>query len=236
MAFLDKANRDPSEGYNDNNAKSSQTASASGGPFKTTSEGVEVPPPLVKVTRDAFYTSDADEPFEAVALRWDEDGKGLPDEGMFFLSFLLASSNTVAVSLVFTTLPVYLLAYSPSVSQYGCRGALVVISLRRSFGLGWASLNGWNTTLIHVAEEFASLIGHWAPSEAEIEILDPVDWDSNGQYADMIDAVREAGAGNDIRVYRVGREGVKAEYWIVTTEGKGKGAKLVGVKALAVES
>ena len=91
-------------------------------------------------------------------------------------------------------------------------------------------------TLIHVAEEFASLIGHWAPSEAEIEILDPVDWDSNGQYADIIDAVREAGAGNDIRVYRVGREGVKAEYWIVTTEGKGKGVKLVGVKALAVES
>jgi len=91
MAFLDKANRDPSEGYN--NAKSSQTASASGGPFKTTSEGVEVPPPLVKVTRDAFYTSDADEPFEAVALRWDEDGKGLPDEGMLY--FLLASSNTL---------------------------------------------------------------------------------------------------------------------------------------------
>lgn len=85
-------------------------------------------------------------------------------------------------------------------------------------------------------EEFATLIDHWAPGEAEIEILDPVDWDRNGQYGDILDAVREAGQGNDVRVYRVGRGGVKAEYWVVTTEGKGKEAKLVGVKALAVES
>jgi hypothetical protein len=66
--------------------------------------------------------------------------------------------------------------------------------------------------------------------------LDPVDWDTTGQYKEIIDAVREAGAGNDVRVYRVGRGDVRAEYWVVTTEGKGKGAKLVGVKALAVES
>jgi hypothetical protein len=63
-----------------------------------------------------------------------------------------------------------------------------------------------------------------------------VDWDRHGLYKEVIDAVREAGQGNDVRVYRVNREGVKAEYWVVTTEGKGKGAKLVGVKALAVES
>jgi hypothetical protein len=63
-----------------------------------------------------------------------------------------------------------------------------------------------------------------------------VDWDRNGQYADIVDAVREAGQGNDVRVYKVVRDGVRAEYWVVTTEGKGKGAKLVGAKALAVES
>jgi hypothetical protein len=29
---------------------------------------------------------------------------------------------------------------------------------------------------------------------------------------------------------------VRVEYWVVTTEGKGKGARLVGAKALSVES
>lgn len=48
--------------------------------------------------------------------------------------------------------------------------------------------------------------------------------------------MRERAQGNDVRVYRVGRGGVKAEPWVVLKEGKGKGAKLVCVKALAVES
>ncbi|KAK3320927.1 hypothetical protein B0T19DRAFT_403530 [Cercophora scortea] len=167
MNFLNKANQDPQEGYP--KAATTETSGDAGGAgekvFKATEQGVEVPEPLVKVTRDAFYMSDADEPFVPVALGWDEGGKGLPDE-----------------------------------------------------------------------VEFAQLINHWEPKSAEIEILDPIDWDSQGQYKDIIDAVRAAGEGNDVRVYRVARGGVKAEYWVVTTEGKGKGAKLVGVKALAVES
>lgn len=85
-------------------------------------------------------------------------------------------------------------------------------------------------------EEFATLIGHWDPKNAEVEIMDPIDWDRNGLYTGLIDAVREAGEGNDVRVYRVARGGVRFEYWLVTTEGKGERAKLVGVKALAVES
>lgn len=48
--------------------------------------------------------------------------------------------------------------------------------------------------------------------------------------------MRKAGKGNDVKVYRVPRDGTRTEFWMVTTEGKGKGAKLVGVKALAVES
>ncbi|KAH6847892.1 hypothetical protein B0I37DRAFT_376122, partial [Chaetomium sp. MPI-CAGE-AT-0009] len=83
-----------------------------------------------------------------------------------------------------------------------------------------------------VAGEFAELIRHWDPDNAEVEIMDPVDWDPKGQYGEVVDAVREAGQGNDVRVYRVVREGVKAEYWVVTFQG----AKLVGAKALAVES
>lgn len=63
-----------------------------------------------------------------------------------------------------------------------------------------------------------------------------MDWDTQGQYKDIIDAVTKAGKGNDVRVYRISKDGVRVEYWVVTTEGKGSNAKLVGVKALAVES
>jgi hypothetical protein len=48
--------------------------------------------------------------------------------------------------------------------------------------------------------------------------------------------VRLAGKGSDVRVYRVKRQGARFEYWVVTTEGKGEDARLVGAKALAVES
>lgn len=80
------------------------------------------------------------------------------------------------------------------------------------------------------------MIHHPNPSNAEIEILDPADWDTQGQYNSILEAVRTAGKGNDVRVYRVSKGGVKVEYWVVTTEGKGASAKLVGAKALAVES
>ncbi|KAJ8122180.1 hypothetical protein ONZ43_g1560 [Nemania bipapillata] len=85
-------------------------------------------------------------------------------------------------------------------------------------------------------EVFATLIHHPNPSNAVIEIQDPADWDPQGQYLAILDAVRQAGKGNDVRVYRVAKGGVKVEYWVVTTDGKGKGARLVGAKALAVES
>lgn len=80
------------------------------------------------------------------------------------------------------------------------------------------------------------MINHPDAANAQVEILDPVDWDTQGQYRDIIDAVTKAGKGNDVRVYRISKGGVRVEYWVVTTEGKGKDAKLVGVKALAIES
>jgi hypothetical protein len=76
MSFLDKANEDPSKGV----AKS-QSQGLAKAQFKTTDQGVEIPAALKEVTKDAFYVSDADEPFVPVALNWDEAGKGLPDEG-----------------------------------------------------------------------------------------------------------------------------------------------------------
>ncbi|KAI5928072.1 hypothetical protein F4810DRAFT_176437 [Camillea tinctor] len=159
MAFLDKANKDPSEGYNTARTQSKSRE------FKATDEGVVIPAVIQEATRESFYVSDADEPFVPVYLAWDEGGKGLPDE-----------------------------------------------------------------------EEFASLIHHPDPSKAEIEIQDPAEWDTQGQYKEVLDAVRKAGKGNDVRVYRVAKGGVKVEYWVVTTEGKGANAKLVGAKALAIES
>lgn len=159
MAFLDKANRDPNEGY----AKPQSSGGAQ--QFKATDDGAQIPAAIQEATRDAFYVSDADEPFVPVCLAWDETGKGLPDE-----------------------------------------------------------------------EEFATLIHHPDPANAAVEIQDPADWDTQGRYEAVLDAVSRAGRGNDVRVYRVARDGARVEYWVVTTDGKGKGARLVGAKALAVES
>lgn len=79
MSFLDKANKDPSEGY----AKTQTEKDDKG--FRATQTGVEVPAAIARVTKDAFYVSDADEPFEAVALKL--EGEGLPDEGLCCLSW-----------------------------------------------------------------------------------------------------------------------------------------------------
>ncbi|KAL6867931.1 hypothetical protein J3F83DRAFT_738557 [Trichoderma novae-zelandiae] len=82
--------------------------------------------------------------------------------------------------------------------------------------------------------EFAKLIHHWDADNAQIDIMDPVDWDSEGQYANIIDAVREATRGNDVRVYRVARDLTRAEYWLISRDDEG--GRIVGVKALGVES
>ncbi|RAL64131.1 hypothetical protein DID88_003319 [Monilinia fructigena] len=74
MAFLNKANEDPSAGTS-NAASNSRKVE-----FKTTDDEVDVPGVLVRATKDAWYVSDADEPFVVVALK--HDG-GLPDEETF---------------------------------------------------------------------------------------------------------------------------------------------------------
>jgi hypothetical protein len=74
-AFLDKANEDPSKGVANTQSKDQKVE------LKAVDSGVEVPAVLKKVTKDAFYVSDADEPFVPVCLKG--AGKGLPDEGLF---------------------------------------------------------------------------------------------------------------------------------------------------------
>jgi len=82
-AFLDKANQDTS---------GSGPASTTSAPEKkvgTKSVDTEVPKPLEAV--EAYYTSDADEPFEPVSLQW--KGEGLPSEGM--CSVVVPSTSTI---------------------------------------------------------------------------------------------------------------------------------------------
>jgi hypothetical protein len=77
-AFLDKANQDPNEGA----AKMQSKGKVE---LKAVDQGVKVPAGLKKATSNAFYVSDADEPFEPVYLKF--EGKKLPDEGEFLRHF-----------------------------------------------------------------------------------------------------------------------------------------------------
>ena len=62
--------------------------------------------------------------------------------------------------------------------------------------------------------------------------MDPTDWDTQGQYSEIVQAVREASKGADVRVYRVKKDGTRTEYWVVAAVD----GKIVGAKALGVES
>ncbi|QYT01431.1 hypothetical protein H0G86_008469 [Trichoderma simmonsii] len=162
MAFLNKANQDADEGRAAQAAQSSRGGAGQQRTFKTADEGSELPKSIAEAIRDAFYVSEADEPFKGVSLKWKGEG-GLPDE-----------------------------------------------------------------------VEFAKLINHWDAENAQIDIMDPVDWDSQGEYGNVIDAVREATKGNDVRVYRVARDLTRAEYFVISRDDEG--GRIVGVKALGIES
>lgn len=79
---------------------------------------------------------------------------------------------------------------------------------------------------------FAKTIDHPSPSKAEVDILDVEQWDPQGQYKEIVDAVRSASKGGDVRVYKIQSSGARIEYWVLGVEG----GKLLGVKALSVES
>jgi hypothetical protein len=78
MAFLDKANQDPSIGYSAMGQKIGGKVQ-----LKTMDEGATVPDELRMATEreEWIYVSDADEPFVAVSLKL--SGHKLPDEGLF---------------------------------------------------------------------------------------------------------------------------------------------------------
>lgn len=53
------------------------------------------------------------------------------------------------------------------------------------------------------------------------------------QYKKVFDAVKKEGNG-EVKAFRVELEGTRAEYYVVSVDQEGK--KLVGLKALSVES
>ena len=87
MDFLNKANEDPGQGSASTQAQGGQAKKE----LKAADRGADIPQPLVKATKDAFYMSDSDEPFVPVSLAW-EKGEGLPDERAL-ITFLFCPSG-----------------------------------------------------------------------------------------------------------------------------------------------
>lgn len=88
MSFLDKANSDLDTGR----SQQATTSASSAARTETIDVNVKVPTPLTSV--DAYYISDADEPFEPVALKWEGAQKGLwPDACAYLHSIYLVSAH-----------------------------------------------------------------------------------------------------------------------------------------------
>ncbi|KAK2756772.1 hypothetical protein FQN54_005218 [Arachnomyces sp. PD_36] len=85
-------------------------------------------------------------------------------------------------------------------------------------------------TLISTSESSSSI------SKAEISTLSTSSFDPKNQYVAVLRAVREAASGSDaeVKIYQLGLGSTRAEYWVLALDGKG--GRIVGLKARAVES
>lgn len=77
--------------------------------------------------------------------------------------------------------------------------------------------------------QLKELIGH----DSEVSSLSEKEFDPRGQYKSVIEAVKKAGS-DKASFFRVEHGSTRAEYYVVSVNAKEK--KLVGLKALAVES
>ncbi|KAF2404930.1 hypothetical protein EJ06DRAFT_525500 [Trichodelitschia bisporula] len=75
--------------------------------------------------------------------------------------------------------------------------------------------------------EFGKLIGDKA------EKIKQEDFDSQGEYAKVVDAVGKAGDGK-LHFFKVVLDGTRVEYFVVSVDKKGE--RVVGLKALSIES
>lgn len=77
-------------------------------------------------------------------------------------------------------------------------------------------------------DSFKKLLGHGD----EVEELQIKEFDPRGQYKGVLEAVRKAIGGREVKVFRAGYGRTRAEYYVVGVED----GKLVGLKAKAVET
>ena len=69
--------------------------------------------------------------------------------------------------------------------------------------------------------------------KSEVSTLSQKEFDPEGRYKEVVEAVEKAGDGK-ARVFRVEMGRARAEYWVVGFD-KGKG-RVVGLRAKSVES
>lgn len=67
----------------------------------------------------------------------------------------------------------------------------------------------------------------------EAEIISRKDFDPQGSYKSVVDAVEKAGS-KDVAFFSVSLGGTRTEFFVVSVDAKGR--KLVGMKAVAVQS
>jgi len=88
----------------------------------------------------------------------------------------------------------------------------------------------WPGKSIPTAGEFADLVG---VSSDAVGILGPRDWDRQGRYKDVVDAVSTA-CGSAVKVYRVEGSGARVEYYVSGLDDSH--GRVIGVRVKAVES
>ena len=79
------------------------------------------------------------------------------------------------------------------------------------------------------ADEFKELVSHGG----DISELSSEEFDSRGDYGEVIEAVKKAGSGA-VKVFRIHHGKTRAEYYIISVDSKGH--KIVGLRARAVET
>lgn len=78
-------------------------------------------------------------------------------------------------------------------------------------------------------DDLKKLIG----TNADVETLSEKEFDPQGQYKNVIDAVKKAG-NCGVKVFKFTHTETRSEYYVVSIDKEG--GKIVGMKALAVES
>ncbi|KAB2579654.1 hypothetical protein BFW01_g4768 [Lasiodiplodia theobromae] len=87
----------------------------------------------------------------------------------------------------------------------------------------------WDSDSMPSKGEFAKLIGHGSDASS----LSQNEFDPKGQYAKVLDVVKQAGS-QDVAIFRVQHGSTRAELYVVSLDKKG--GRIVGLKAVAIES